>query len=144
MAMMDTYLRECLFFTSSRLQRIVTKIVDEEFARCGLPANGAFLLLAVLEEEGINQKKLGETLHLQPSTVTRLIEKLVLKGVITSRVEGRSSLIYSTDKGKALEPIIHDCWDRLRVFVNEVLGEEESNALTLRLDRVSEQLEKAD
>src|SRR5690554_2279013 len=107
--MLDNNLRDCLFFTSALLHRIVTKIVDDEFAKCGLPPNGAFLLLAVLEEEGINQKKLGETLHLQPSTVTRLIEKLVNKDVIYNRVEGRSSLIYSTDKGKALEPVIHEC-----------------------------------
>lgn len=142
--MLDTYLRECLYFTASRLHRIVTKIVDDEFATCGLPPNGAFLLLAVLEEEGINQKKLGETLHLQPSTVTRLIEKLVRKGVIYNRVEGRSSLIYTTDKGKALESVIHECWERLRVRVNEIMGEQESNELTLRLDQVSEMLEKAE
>lgn len=142
--MMDTYLRECLYFTASRLQRIVTKIVDDEFAKCGLPPNGAFLLLVVLEDEGINQKKLGETLHLQPSTVTRLIEKLVRKGVIYNRVEGRSSLIYTTDKGKSLESVIHECWERLRVRVNEILGEQESNELTLRLDKVSEMLEKAE
>jgi len=142
--MLDTYLRECLYFTSSRLHRIVTKMVDDEFAICGLPPNGAFLLLAVLEDEGINQKKLGQTLHLQPSTVTRLIEKLVHKGVIYNRVEGRTSLIYTTDKGKALETIIHGCWDRLRVRLNEIMGKAESNELTLRLDQVSEILEKAD
>lgn len=142
--MLNIYLRECLYFTASRLHRVVTKIVDDEFARCGLPPNGAYLLLAVLEEEGINQKKLGEMLHLQPSTVTRLIEKLVRKGVIYNRVEGRSSLIYTTDKGKALEPVVHECWERLRVRVNDILGEQESMELTLKLDQVSETLEKAD
>jgi len=57
---LDTYLKECLFFTANRLSRVVTKFVEDEFARCGLSPNGAFLLLAVLEEEGINQKNLGE------------------------------------------------------------------------------------
>lgn len=142
--MMEVYLKECLYFTASRLHRITTKLVEDEFAKCGLPPNGAFLLLTVLEDEGINQKKLGQTLHLQPSTVTRLIEKLVHKGVIYNRVEGRTSLIYTTDKGKSLEPVIHECWERLRVRVNEILGEQESAELTLRLDQVSEKLEKAD
>ena len=142
--MLDTYLRECLYFTATRLSRVVTKIVEDEFARCGLSPNGAFLLLAVLEDEGINQKRLGEILHLQPSTMTRLIEKLIHKGVIYSRVEGRSSQIYSSDKGKALESVIHECWDNLRVRVNQMLGEQESNALTHRLDQVSDRLEEAD
>jgi MarR family transcriptional regulator, organic hydroperoxide resistance regulator len=133
-----------LYFTATRLSRVVTKIVEDEFAKCGLSPNGAFLLLAVLEDEGINQKQLGEILHLQPSTMTRLIEKLVHKGMIYNRVEGRSSRIYSTDKGKALETVIHECWDNLRIRVNRILGEPESNALTLRLDQVSDQLEEAD
>lgn len=139
--MLQTYLKECLYFTATRLSRVVTKIVDDEFARCGLNPTSAFLLLAVIEEEGISQKQLGEILHLQPSTVTRLIEKLVVKGIIYNRVEGRMSLIYATDKGKALETIIHECWENLRLRLYEILGEKEADELTLRLFKVSDELE---
>jgi DNA-binding MarR family transcriptional regulator len=141
---LETYLKECLYFTATRLSRVVTKIVEDEFAKCGLNPTSAFLILAVIEEEGISQKKLGEILHLQPSTVTRLIEKLVLKGLIYSRVDGRLSLIYTTDKGKALEGIIHECWDNLRTRLYEILGEKEGDELTLRLFKVSDQLENID
>lgn len=139
--MIQTYLKECLYFTATRLSRVVTKIVEDEFAKCGLSPTAAFLLLAVIEEEGISQKQCGEILHLQPSTVTRLIEKLVVKGVVYNRVEGRMSLLYATDKGKALEATIHECWDNLRVRVNEILGDKEADELTLRLLTVGDQLE---
>ncbi|QJD86622.1 MarR family winged helix-turn-helix transcriptional regulator [Cohnella herbarum] len=141
--MLDTYLKECLYFTATRLSRVVTKIVEDEFFKCGLSPTGAFLMLAVIEEEGISQKKLGEVLHHQPSTVTRLIEKLTAKGLIYNRVEGRMSLIYATDKGKALEAIIHECWDNLRIRINEILGEKESDELTLHLYKVSDQIENS-
>jgi DNA-binding MarR family transcriptional regulator len=141
---LQTYLKECLYFTAARLSRVVTKIVDDEFARSGISPTSAFLLLAVIEEEGISQKKLGEILHHQPSTVTRLIEKLVIKGLLYNRVEGRMSLIYATDKGKALEATIHECWNSLRVRLNEILGEQEGDELSLHLYKVSDQLENND
>jgi DNA-binding MarR family transcriptional regulator len=53
---------------------------EDEFATSGLSPTSAFLLMAVIEKEGISQKKLGEILHLQPSTVPVLLRSLSLKG----------------------------------------------------------------
>nr|WP_232243133.1 MarR family transcriptional regulator [Paenibacillus sp. GSMTC-2017] len=131
-----------MYFTATRLNRVVTRIVEDEFAKSGLNASSAYLILAVIEEEGISQKKLGEILYLQPSTVTRLIEKLVVKGLIYNRVDGRMSLIYTTDKGKALESIIHECWNNLRIRLNDILGDGEGDKLSLDLFKVSDQLEQ--
>ncbi|QRG66207.1 MarR family winged helix-turn-helix transcriptional regulator [Brevibacillus choshinensis] len=139
--MLEIYLKECLYFTANRLSRVITKMADDEFAVSGLSPTHAFLLMAVYEKEGISQKELGEILHLQPSTVTRLIEKLVGKGLLYSRVEGRLSLIYSTDKGKALEDVINQCWNNLRSRYSAVLGDKEGDDLTFQLYKVSDQLE---
>ncbi|MFC4303721.1 MarR family winged helix-turn-helix transcriptional regulator [Cohnella boryungensis] len=139
--MLQNYLNECMYFTATRLSRVITKVVEEEFAKCGLSPTSAFLILAVIEDEGISQKKLGEILHHQPSTVTRLIEKLVVKGYLYNRVEGRMSLIYTTDKGKALEPVIHECWNNLRLWTYDKLGDQEADEMTARLLAISERLE---
>jgi MarR family transcriptional regulator, organic hydroperoxide resistance regulator len=140
--MLGTYLKECLYFTANRLGRVITKLAEDEFAASGLSPSSAFLLMAVFEKEGISQKELGEILHLQPSTVTRLIEKLVTKRLITSRVEGRLSLIFATDKGKALDETINVCWNNLRNRYNVLLGVKEGDELSLHLYKVSDQLEK--
>ncbi|MDF2958901.1 MAG: transcriptional regulator, MarR family protein [Paenibacillus sp.] len=142
--MLENYLKECLYFTANRLSRIITKMAEDEFAVSGLSPTYAFLLMAVYEKEGISQKELGEILHLQPSTVTRLIEKLAVKGLIYNRVEGRLSLIYTTDKGKALEDVINRCWTNLRSRYAAILGEKEGDDLTLHLYKVSDQLENID
>ncbi|GMX65364.1 winged helix-turn-helix transcriptional regulator [Paenibacillus elgii] len=139
--MLNVYLKECLYFTANRLGRVISKMAEDEFASSGLSPNSAFLLMAVYENDGISQKELGQILHLQPSTVTRLIEKLAAKGLLYNRVEGRLSLIYATDKGKALEAAINECWNNLRSRYTAILGEE-SDALSLQLDEVSDRLEK--
>lgn len=139
--MLENYLKECLYFTANRLSRIVTKMAEDEFAITGLSPSYAYLLMAVYENEGISQKRLGEILQLKPSTVTRLIEKLTSKGLIYNTVEGRMSLIYSTDKGKQLEKTIHECWMNLRRRYKDILGDKEGDELSFRLDEVSDQLE---
>ncbi|SDS03529.1 DNA-binding transcriptional regulator, MarR family [Paenibacillaceae bacterium GAS479] len=139
--MLDTYLKECLYFSVNRLGRIITRMAEDEFAASGLSPTSAFLMMSVFEKEGISQKELGEILHLQPSTVTRLIEKLILKGLITSRVEGRLSLISATERGKALEERINACWMNLRKRYATVLGDKEGDELSIHLCEVSDRLE---
>ncbi|MET3508060.1 MarR family winged helix-turn-helix transcriptional regulator [Halalkalibacter oceani] len=116
-------------------------MAEDEFARSGLSPTYAYLLMAVYEKEGISQKELSEILHLKPSTVTRLIEKLTSKGLVYNKVEGRMSLIYTTEKGKNLEKTIHECWMNLRQRYRDILGEREGDELTLHLDKISDQLE---
>lgn len=139
--MLELYFKECLYFTANRLGRVITKMAEEAFAVSGLSPTSAFLLMAVYEKDGISQKELGQILHLQPSTVTRLIEKLAAKSLLYNRTDGRLSLIYVTEKGKALETVIHECWDRLREQYGEILGNE-GDDLSLRLYDASNRLEK--
>lgn len=138
--MLEIYLKECLYFTANRLSRVITKMAEDEFSVSGMSPTSAFLLMAVFEKDGISQKELGQILHLQPSTVTRLIEKLAAKKLLYNRVEGRLSLIFATDKGKAMEDIINECWNNLRSRYAAILGQE-GDELSLQLYEVSNQLE---
>jgi DNA-binding MarR family transcriptional regulator len=139
--LLEIYFKECLFFTANRLSRVITKMAEDEFAVNGMSPTAAFLLMSVYEKDGISQKELGQILHLQPSTVTRVIEKLVAKNLLYNRVEGRLSLIFATDKGKAMEVVINECWNNLRSRYNTILGKE-SDDLSLQIYEVSNQLEK--
>ncbi|MFA1821011.1 MarR family winged helix-turn-helix transcriptional regulator [Virgibacillus oceani] len=116
-------------------------MAEDEFTKSGLSPTYAYLLMVVYDREGISQKELGETLHLQPSTVTRLIDKVISKGLVYKDLEGRTAHIYTTDKGKQLEQTIHDCWMSLRRRYTDILGESEGDKLTLHLDQVSNHLE---
>ncbi|MGN8647974.1 MarR family winged helix-turn-helix transcriptional regulator [Gracilibacillus sp. HCP3S3_G5_1] len=140
--MLNVYLKECLYFTSSRFTRIITKMAEEEFTRSGLSPTAAYLLMVLYENQGLSQKEIGEILHLRPSTVTRICEKLKMKGLVYNKVEGRTSYIYTTEEGKELEATIYDCWMRLRDRYAEILGRETADELSVQLERMSDELEK--
>src|SRR5690606_13479403 len=133
-------LQECLYFTANQLARTITRMADEEFRITGLSPTYAFLMIVVNEQPGISQKELGEILHITPSTVTRFIEKLQHKGLVYSEQHGRQSLIYSTEKGKALQADIEKAWNNLYQRYSELLGEQEGIELTEKLYHVSKQL----
>ncbi|MBJ9992924.1 MarR family transcriptional regulator [Paenibacillus sp. S28] len=141
--MLDTYFKECLYFTANRLSRIITKMAEDEFAPSGLNPTSAFLMLTVLEKDGISQKEIGQSLHLKPSTITRLIESLQAKGLLSSRQDGRMSLIYATDRGREMESQIHECWQKLRQRYNTILNSQDDE-LSLQLNEVSNRLESAE
>lgn len=140
--MLDEYFQNCMYFTSALLNRAITKMAEETFKPTGLSPTYAFLLMAVQEKPGISQKELGDALHLTPSTITRFIEKLMHKGLVTSRTEGKLSLIDITPEGLKLMVIIKQAWKELYNRYSEVLGEEAGKQLTKLLHDSGSRLEQ--
>jgi len=120
----------CLNFTANALARVMTNIADEEFGRLGLTASHAFLLKESVENPGIQPKDLSEELHLTPSTITRLIEKLESKRLVERKMEGKHTLVYATEKGVALLPDIKRAWRAMVRRYSDVIGEENARQLT--------------
>ena len=54
--MLNTYIKECLYFTANRLSRVITKMAEDEFAASGLSPTYAYLLMAVYEKEGSRRR----------------------------------------------------------------------------------------
>jgi DNA-binding MarR family transcriptional regulator len=119
-------LNSCLFFTTVKLSRIFGKIAEEAFAKTGLSPSHAFLLYLVNQKKEILQKDLGETLHLTPSTITRLIEKLEHKNLVSKRCEGKSVILSTTSQGIALQESIMESWNSLHEQYHGILTEEET------------------
>jgi len=53
------------------------------------------------------------------------------------------SRVYLTDKGRAMQEQIEECWSSLHERYAKVLGREEGDRLTRRLYEVSVELEQA-
>ncbi|MCF6193385.1 MAG: MarR family transcriptional regulator, partial [Kangiellaceae bacterium] len=70
----------CLYFNTNHLARTVGKIWQEAFEEVGLAPAHAYLLRLVLEQPGIAQSKISAELHLEKSTITRFIDKMVDQG----------------------------------------------------------------
>lgn len=121
----DTQLNDCLFFSSCKLARVLGKTADDEFKATGLSPSHAFLLYIVNKNNGLQQKQIGELLHMTPSTITRFIEKLDNKGLVSRKSEGKNVFIFNTPKGLLLESDIENAWARVHAIYADILTTEE-------------------
>lgn len=138
----DSFLITCLFFTSNRLSRAMTKIAEEEFAPTGLTPMYGYLIRLVNGAPGISQKEIAEKLAITPSTLTRFIDKLESKQLVERKVNGKSVQVYPTQKGLELEPVIRQASSSLRRRYEEVLGKEAAALLNDEIVLTSGKLEK--
>lgn len=128
--MVEEYFSCCLYFTASKLARVIARLAEEEFASTGLSPTYAFLLMAVCEKPGIAQQDLAARLHLTPSTVTRLLDKLEGKGLAVRRTTGKNSHVFLTAKGEEAQGDIKQAWGRLYDRYSAILGRKEGDRLT--------------
>jgi DNA-binding MarR family transcriptional regulator len=137
----DCKLNSCLFFSATKLAREFGKLADEDFSKTGLSPSHAVLLYLVNQKERIHQKEIGEILHLTPSTITRLIDKLERKDYVEKQSVGKNVYLLSTEKGRAQQDEIIASWNRLNERYQNILTEEE----TVRFLEISSKLlEKLD
>jgi len=139
--MLESYFQNCMYFASNMLNRAITKMAEEEFKPTGLSPTYAFLMMAVQEQPGITQKELGEALHVTPSTISRFIEKLAYKGLVTTRSEGKMSRVELTPLGIERMEVIREAWKSLFRRYAEILGKDEGRNMTSMLYNLGKQLE---
>jgi MarR family transcriptional regulator, organic hydroperoxide resistance regulator len=138
----DAFLHTCLYFTTNRLSRAITRIADDAFATTGLAPAYGYLIRLVIIKPGITQKELSEKLYITPSTLTRFIDKLQAKGLVERQVQGKTVLVYPTEKARTLEPSLREASKKLKASYVAVLGEELADLLTSQQELASEQLER--
>ncbi|MCO7175822.1 MarR family winged helix-turn-helix transcriptional regulator [Sporolactobacillus kofuensis] len=138
---MGDFLKDCLYFTTNRLSRAITKMADEEFAPTGFSPMYGYLLLLVIRDPGSTQKQLADQLDIAPSTLTRFIEKLERKRLVIRTAQGKSVRVYPTENGKTLEDEIRRASNRLHVRYEKILGKETADLLSKELVRSTDQLE---
>lgn len=137
---MKNVLNCCLYFTASKLNRIITKMAEEEFRIIGLSPMYGFLLLVVNENPGVSPTDIAKELNIAPSTITRFIDKLESKGYVERKFEGKYSYIHLTEKGVNLQSDINKAWERLYHRYSKILGYDEGADITKRINEVADKL----
>ena len=137
----DSQFCGCLYFTANALARTLTKMAEEEFSITGLSPSYAFVLKAVNRTPGIQPKALSREMMLTPSTITRFVDKLEAKGYLTRKSEGRTSLLFPTQKSLDLAETIQVAWSNLYNRYSEMMGEEFAKNLTVNTYQASKELE---
>ncbi len=132
----------CLYFTSAALARKIEKLATGSWKKVGLSPSHAYLLIAVLEEPGLQPTVLSEHLQLQPSTITRLIQKLEEKKLVVRTTEGKITNVYPTPKAKELQPKMKECMQEFAARYTALLGKEDSTKLVQTMATVADRLDE--
>lgn len=139
--MKPVFLNECLFFTTNRLGRAITRIAEEEFAETGLSPMYGYLLRLAIETPGASQKTLAEELAIAPSTLTRFVDKLEAKRLVERKVQGKTVLVYPTEKGKQMHGTLREASRRFRSKYEELLGKTFADGLASSMNEASAKLD---
>jgi len=136
------YLESCLYFTANSLARSITRMAEECFKPAGLSPSHAFLMMLVLETPGISPSELAGHLHLAPSTVTRLADSLIHKGLLGKSAKGKAVSIRPTEQGAKLGAEIAAAWKALYQTYSARLGEKAGRDLTRSIHLAARKLDE--
>ena len=132
---------DCIYFVSNALARKVDKLASDAWKKVNLAPCHAYLLMIVIDKPGSQPGMLSEELHLTPSTVTRLIEKLEDKKLVTRLTQGKTTNVFPTQKGKDLVPKLRACVQEFNTAYLEILGKEESEKLVRNMNKIADKLQ---
>ena len=132
---------QCLYFTTSALARKVEKLALQSWKPVGLSPSHAYLVMAVLDEPGVQPSQLAAQLQLQPSTITRLMQKLEASKLIIRTTEGKVTNVYPTPKAKEWHPKMQECLHRFYQQYSRIFGMDESAKLVQTVASAADKLE---
>ena len=131
---------KCLYFSSNALARKIEKLALESWKPVGLSPSHGYLLMTVVEKPGIQPGLLADHLQLQPSTITRLIEKLEEKKLAVRVTEGKIANVYPTPKAKEMYSKMQDCVNNFYAAHSAVLGKEDSRKIVRNMNEMADKL----
>ena len=119
----------------------MSKKADEHFAVTGLSSSYALVLMSVYDTKGISPGEIAEEVQLMPSTVTRFLDKMEMKGLIKREQCGRNMHVKITEEGKSLIPKVKKAWKALFEDYTQLIGEKETKELTENINNAMARLE---
>ena len=121
---MKNYYLDNLYYTSVALSREIASIAETAFLDLGLTPSDAYLVMAVNEKPNIQPTEISGKILLAPSTITRMIEKLEKRNIVTRAQEGKYTFVAPTQKGKDMYASVIAKWDEIHSDFLSRLGEE--------------------
>ncbi len=100
-------------------------------------------LMSLWQEEGATQTDLAAELHVQPATLTNMLNRLTEVGMIERRpdlADGRVWRIYFTPMGRATFENLRAVWNEMELYVTAGMTANEKRSLQQLLARVEHNL----
>jgi len=130
-----------IFFLTSAFARKLGSQADEIFKTMGLSSSHALLLHLIHENPEVQPSRLSKLLHLKPSTITRLVQKLERRGFVEKTSEGRATKIVCTSEGQDTVESVQKKWESLIQRKREELGERYVDVLSEMISNALDTME---
>ncbi|WP_296873795.1 MarR family winged helix-turn-helix transcriptional regulator [uncultured Methanobrevibacter sp.] len=124
----------------SLLHRRQNTFLNKKLKDVNLSAGLYPLLVKTYKNKGISQEELAEALHINESTVTRNLEKLEKKGLITKTPQKRKKIINVTDEGAEIAQTIMDYDDEWDNVIKKYITPDEYENFRKTLIKICEDL----
>ena len=95
------------------LSRAHRNHVQQKLSALGLYSGQEILLMQLWTHDGQTQSELANRLHIQQATLTRMIDRMSLAGLLSRKPDpkdGRVSRVYLTKAGKSLREPVERIW----------------------------------
>jgi MarR family transcriptional regulator, organic hydroperoxide resistance regulator len=119
----------CLYHASSSLFRTLARLADEHFKPLELSPTQGFILMTLKAAPGIVVGDLAIVHQLDQTTISRTLDKMVLKGLVKREGTGRAVRVFGTTRGLRKEAEAQAAWKKLRMQYTDLLGEAEVRLL---------------
>ncbi|MBK9419242.1 MAG: MarR family transcriptional regulator [Flavobacteriales bacterium] len=132
----------CLYHAANAMARSISRLAEEEFAKADLVPTQAFILMSVINNPGITAGDIARQVELSPSNITRMLDKLEARDLVSRSTEGKLSRVYPTPASLQVEPLIKAAWGRMYARYSQMLGKENGAALAQDLTKASSMLDQ--
>ena len=124
----------------SLLHRKQTVYLNDKLKEVNLSSGLYPLLIKAYKNNGISQEELANELYVNESTITRNLNKLENKGLITKTPQKRKKIISVTDEGKKTAKKIMDIDKKWDSIIRKSLTDEEFQDFRKLLLKICEDL----
>lgn len=138
-APIDRIASECVAVRLRMINRVVTNIYDDALRPLDLKVSQLNVLVATAKMGTVRPTDLGEFLHLDPSTLSRNLDRMKARGWLESvsdDQDGRSQPIRLTDQGRKLLDQAASAWEAAQARVTQLLGERVVDQLAEATQRI--------
>jgi DNA-binding MarR family transcriptional regulator len=125
-AKLDVIVHECIAVRVRLLNRVVTKIYDDELRPFGLKASQMNILVVAWKLGSASPQKVCDLLQLDPSTLSRNVERMLAKSwlQVVPTDDAREQPFRITAQGKALLLKSKPAWEKAQLQAEKLLGKE--------------------
>ncbi|MFV0553310.1 MAG: MarR family winged helix-turn-helix transcriptional regulator [Mangrovibacterium sp.] len=138
---MNKYFDSCLYFRLNRVLRTLSQYADSAFAPHGMTSSYAYLLILVDMYPRVGTVELSQELNLSPSTVTRLVDKLVLSGYLARVKDGKRCEISCTESGSRMATELEVTWLEFQQNTSEQVSSELYASLNQELRKLERRID---